>query len=117
MVNCIQFDWSPGWIVGIDAGYWIPLLARRATASPPMVYPLEWNGSSRIPAGLEASRELLLGQEDGVWPISEILGNHGVTHVFTDAQHWPLVPRELSQDAHLKEVYHQDRVWVFKVMR
>ena len=41
-VDAFQFDWSPGWVVGIDAGYWIPLLAHRTTTLPPMIYPVEW---------------------------------------------------------------------------
>ena len=41
-VDAFQFDWSPGWVVGINAGYWIPLLTHRTTALPPMIYPVEW---------------------------------------------------------------------------
>ena len=41
-VDAFQFDWSPGWVVGINAGYWIPLLTHRATTLPPMIYPVEW---------------------------------------------------------------------------
>jgi len=115
VANGIQPEWSPGWIIGVDAGYWIPLLAHRATTPPPMIYPLEWGGSSDLLAGLGASHEVLLGQGSGGSPTGEVLGEYGITHIFTDAQHWPLMPRKLSQDSHLKEIYRQDRVWVFEV--
>jgi hypothetical protein len=115
VVNGGQCEWSPGWIVGIDTGYWIPLLAHRETTLPPMIYSWEWGSSSRLLTKLGASHELLLRRDGEALSIGEVLGKYGVTHVFTDAQHWPLMPRELSQDAHLREIYRQDRVWVFEV--
>jgi len=117
MVNCIQFDWSPGWIVGIDAGYWIPLLARRATTLPPMTYPLEWGDPSRLPVGLAVTRGLLLGRGEGAVPISEVLSEYDVTHVFTSREHHLVDLGMLSRDTGLKEVYRYGRGQILEVMR
>jgi hypothetical protein len=37
-VNTAVFSFRPQFMIGIDAGYWIPLLPRRGTVSLPMVY-------------------------------------------------------------------------------
>jgi len=114
-VNGIQFDWSPGWIVGTDAGYWIPLLAHRATTLPPMVYAWEWADLSNLLIGLDASHALLSQQDDQSQSTTDVLSKYGVTHIFTETGHWPLAPRELSQDTRVRETYRQDRLWVFQV--
>ena len=116
-VNGSQFDWSPGWVVGTDTGYWIPLLAHRATTVPPMVYAWEWSGTSSLLARLDASHELLLRQGGESLSISKTLSKYGVTHIFTEIGRWPLMPQELAQEKHLKEIYRQDRVRMFEVVQ
>ena len=116
-VNGIQFEWSPGWIVGIDVGYWIPLLAHRATTLPPMIYPLEWSGFPPLLTGLGASRELLSRQGDEASSTGKALSEYGVTHVFTEAEHWTITRGRIAQEEQLRKVYRQDRVWMFEVVR
>jgi hypothetical protein len=40
-VNTVLVPWAPDYVVGIDGGYWLPLLAGRATTALPMLYPGE----------------------------------------------------------------------------
>lgn len=40
-VNTMEWSFSAGYISGTDAGYWIPVLAKRQTATLPMIYPAE----------------------------------------------------------------------------
>ncbi|MDH7474348.1 MAG: hypothetical protein QHJ74_10150 [Anaerolineae bacterium] len=117
LVDFIQFEWSPGWMVGIDAGYWIPLLAHRATVLPPMIYAWEWVDPSNLLAGFNASHALLLQQDEQSQSITDMLGKYGITHVFIEAQHWLLPPRKLAQDPRVRESYRQDRVWMFEVTK
>ncbi|WP_342833188.1 hypothetical protein [Candidatus Hadarchaeum sp.] len=102
VVNTLQFEWNPGWIVGSDAGYWIPLLARRDTLLPPMLYPLEWSAPTLSPR---------LHQ----WYIDELLRKQGSIYYFTSTL-LPSVPR-LPDQAYLKVIYQQDHIRVFEVIR
>jgi len=117
LANSLRFEWFPDWIVGSDAGYWIPLLAHRATTPPAMIYPMEWGGSPRLSAGLGALDELRRGRRNGTPPIGEVLDRYGITHVFTGARNWPLAPQESSRETHLREIYHQDQGRVFEVVQ
>jgi hypothetical protein len=46
MVNTFHFGFSDNYVIGSDAGYWLPLLARRASITAPMIYPAERATSS-----------------------------------------------------------------------
>lgn len=43
MVNTFHFDFAPNYIIGSDAGFWLPALAQRRTVTAPMSYPIERN--------------------------------------------------------------------------
>ncbi len=117
LVNSIEMTWSPGWVVGVDSGYWIPLLAHRATTVPPMIYPLEWGDPVELNAILQASREYLSRNTAGTPPLTEILDRYGITHVFVDSRYQLSMPAELSEEEGLQPIYHQDEIWVFEVSR
>src|SRR5207248_90387 len=40
-VSAVIVPWAPDYVVGVDGGYWLPLLAGRATTVLPMLYPGE----------------------------------------------------------------------------
>jgi hypothetical protein len=40
-VSAVIFPWAPDYVVGVDGGYWLPLLAGRTTTVLPMLYPGE----------------------------------------------------------------------------
>lgn len=117
LVNGLDVVWSPGWILGTDAGYWLPLLAHRETTVPPMIYPLEWGDPLELTARLEASRAFLSRNQDGGLSLEQTLDRYGITHVFVDVQDRRSVLLELAQEQRLKEIYRQDLVWVFEVVR
>lgn len=117
LVDGIQPAWSPGWVVGIDQGYWIPLLAHRTTTVPPMIYPVEWGDPDRLTIMLEASGELLLRNSGGPSPSGEDLADYGITHIVVGRHRGSLIPSELTQEARLREIHRQDWVWVFEVVR
>lgn len=113
----IQFEWSPGWVVGADAAYWIPLLASRATTMPPMIYPLEWSASQEPIAGLVSPRRVVSAYK-GKTALSDIfLKQHGITHTFAHMQDGLAAQQRLSQEPRLKPVYRQDRIAIFQAVR
>ena len=114
VVNGIEPYWSPGWFVGIDAGYWIPLLAHRSTTMPPMIYPLEWGSPEVLASMLEASQEFLAWNEDPTSPLDPILRQHGITHIFAGLHEPALALSELANEPGLSVGCRRDVVWVFE---
>lgn len=108
LVDSLQFDWSPGWVVGTDSGYWIPLLARRASTLPPMIYPLEWGDLSRLSGRVEITHRMWLGQKmDNASP-DQILSRYGVTHVMAGYESNLIRSGAWLSDLGLEEVYRYD---------
>lgn len=114
LTNNLQFEWQPGWVVGDDAGYWLPLLTHRSSLLPPIVYTLEWADSS-LSEHLKIIQQLTTNQESINSNLGEKLVNQGVTHIYTTIESPSLAPRVLSQDKCLRLQYEQDRVRVFEV--
>jgi hypothetical protein len=117
LVSSTEMSWSPGWVVGIDSGYWIPLLAHRANAVPPMIYSLEWGDPVELTSNLGASRAYLSIGKEGASPLKETLARHGITHIFVGSQHHMPMFTELAEEPRLRPIYHQDEIWVFEVAR
>jgi hypothetical protein len=110
-------------LVGADGGWWLPLLAHRTVDIPPLLY------FSEAPSSPQAN--------DEIWQIDEALRKYGLHAAMTrdtlrqygyryiyighrqGAVNNPspaiLQPAELAADPGWELVYHQDRVWIFRV--
>lgn len=111
--------------VGSDAGWWIPLLARRDNTMPPLYalgseVPLDASYSHQIVETVAALETISLNTGEGV----ELLCELGVSHVYI-GQLQGLVgltwlnqlysPQELLGQPAYQLVYHQDRVYIFEL--
>lgn len=115
-VNGIEPTWSPGWFVGSDAGYWIPLLAHRSTTMPPMIYPLEWGSPEELAAMLEASQAFLAWNKNPSAPLDPILRQHGITHIFAGSREPRLALPELASAPGLSEIFRLDRSRIYEAL-
>jgi len=113
-INAVQFEWAPGWMVGIDKGYWIPLLSARKTTVPPMIYPLEWRAGDELRSQLEISR-LIVYRDEKDKRLGETLREKGISYLFTAPPYQPINPAQMEADPDLQEVYHQDFIWIYRV--
>jgi len=104
LVNFFEFDWQPGWLVGSDAGYWIPLLAQRSSCLPPMVYPMEW-GSSLLSLNLDRCRT------------GRLLESQSNTYAFATVYSIPPALLQLSHNSRPRIIYQLDRIRVFGAAR
>jgi len=110
-------------IVGADAGWWLPLLAHRATNVPPLNYAVErgprpdyrlWTNA--LPAEIQSKGI------DSPEVLSE-LAARGIGYVYIGQLRGQvnnpgqplLVAGDLAVSPHYRLIYHQDRVWVFQV--
>jgi len=118
LVNALQFDWQPGWLVGSDAGYWVPLLANRSSVVPPMIYPVEWAGTALLPR-LEVIERVSIetvSRGGASQKLCSLLASHGITSILADKS-WPLAMYSSSKQACFRIVYNQDRIQIFEVVR
>jgi hypothetical protein len=108
--------------VGADAGWWIPLLARRENTMPPQYAllneaPAESGYSQRVVDLVAHLEEHSPASPEGLARLCE----WGITHVYIGqgqgkvgagaVQLFP--PEVLADSSAFRPVYHQDRVWIF----
>jgi len=111
-------------VVGSDGGWWLPLLAGRATTVPPLSYGLELRPDDAYHQEItELAHQV---QQHGLDDPAtlELLHQRGVTHVYVGQRQGRvnydgavLAAAQLEQSASYRSVYHQDRVWVFVIGR
>jgi len=108
--------------VGADAGWWIPLLAKRRNTMPPQ-YAL----FSEVPMGPGYSRAVvqLVARLEEISPISleelQYLCGWGITHAYVGQGQGKVgvnatqlfAPQDLLTSPFFDLVYHQDRVYIF----
>jgi hypothetical protein len=111
-------------VVGADAGWWLPVLAKRQTSVPPITYSIE--------LGLESAyRQSILELTPGGQPINwddqallALLHREKITHIYVGQRQGRVNnssenvfnPEDLIKSANYRVVYHQDQVWIFRVV-
>jgi hypothetical protein len=112
-------------ILGSDAGWWLPLLARRSTSLPPMLYGVEKGPTpdyvNKIGALTERYSDLGVDHRD----VLEVLQARDITHVYIGQQQgsanmkadkpYAFRPEDFVASPWYDTVYHQDRVWIFEL--
>jgi hypothetical protein len=119
------FAYGGSVVVGSDGGWWLPLLAGRANTVPPLNYGTERGPRPDYRAWVNevTAKVQQYGMESP--EVLAMLGERGVTHVYIGQQGGkvnyegpgPLSPVVLLKSKHYRLVYHQDRVWVFEIVR
>jgi hypothetical protein len=109
-------------VVGADAGWWLPLLADRATTLPPVNYGSEVGNRTdyrkwvnQLTAEIDAN-----GITDP--EVLQMLRDRGVTHIYIGQQQGRvnnagniLEPEQLLRSPYFHPVYHQDLTWIFEL--
>ncbi len=110
-------------VMGADAGWWIPLLAGRENTIPPLTYVSETPFSPDYPRQVHTLMALLdasdLSSPTGLATLKE----NDITHIYVGQREGrvgnpgePLLPVEtLLAIPYYEPVYHEDRVWIFRV--
>jgi len=111
LVDAVEFDWSPGWMVGIDAGYWIPLLTRRVTVLPPMIYSIEW-ASSSLSQNLSVVYDITKNLRGGHKNLCENFKKSKITHILSFNNRFNYISIGC-----VVVLYDQDRVRIFEIVK
>ncbi len=104
--------WIGGSYIGIDGGYWIPLVAERESILPPGLYP--WVMPPERVAAI--TRLLRAWYEDGNVAEARILGElrrSGVTHLYFGPDNRTAIRRVLGASQGVVRVYAADNVEIF----
>jgi hypothetical protein len=115
MVNTFAFDFVPEYVIGSDAGGWLPVLARRRVVTAPMTYPIERSNVQGYPqyirqlAGLSGD----LAAANAVKRMREL----GVTHVFIGQRGGPIAVDKLLASPDYELEYHEGDVYVFRLRK
>jgi hypothetical protein len=115
MVNTYHWDFLPEFVIGSDAGYWLPLLSSRKTITSPMIYV---NERSTIPDFVE--KITTLDQLSGHLTTPEaldLLERRGITHVYIGKRGGSIEVEELLDSQDYKLLYKNDSVYIFQFER
>jgi hypothetical protein len=115
MVNTYTFDFAPQFIIGSDAGGWLPVLAKRRVVTAPMTFSIERNVYADYPARVQ---ELSLLGGDLTTPAAlAALQQAGVTHVFVGQRGGPIqVDKLLASPAYALD-YQAGSNYVFRLLQ
>ena len=112
-------------ILGTDGGWWLPMLAGRENAIPPLQAASEVGRDSELFAQVNLLAQALEERDLDDPTVLDLLEQQHFTHVMLGQQQGNVFnvdgkiidPRELQSSDHYQLVYRQDRVWVFEVKR
>ena len=113
MVNTYHWDYMPNYVIGSDAGYWLPLLAGRATVTAPMTYPTErstWPGFASRLGALDRLGGHLTSPE-----ALKLLQREGITLVYIGERGGPIAVNELLESPAFGLEYQNGSVFVFSL--
>ena len=112
--------------VGADAGWWIPLLGRRANTMPPQYalvneIPSEAGYTQRVVGMVAQLEKVSPTSPEGLrllceWPVTHVYVGQGQGEVGAGASAL-FTPEELAGSPSFKLVYHEDRVYIFALDR
>ncbi len=114
MVNTLHFGFWPDYVIGADAGVWLPVLAERHTVTAPMTYPVERNIASDYGKRITALDRL---QGDLTSPTAlALLQQQGITYVYIGERGGSISAQALQNSPAFKLEFQQEGAYVFRFL-
>jgi hypothetical protein len=113
MVNTFSWDFAPDYVIGSDAGYWLPLLADRRTVTLPMTYPLERTSAPDLARDLAALHHL--GGNLASPEAMALLRREGITHVYVGHRGGLISVEDLLESPAFDLRYQHGKAYVFQL--
>ncbi|HSN94522.1 MAG TPA: hypothetical protein VLR89_05620 [Anaerolineaceae bacterium] len=108
-----KFEFSDEMVVGLDAGYWLPVIAQRATTAPPMVYNIE--RLSAPAANLDSVKAASVAADLRDVNNLEWLRSKGIEYYYLDTQkNYPANTAVILSQG-WKIVYSAEQVTIYKL--
>jgi hypothetical protein len=103
----------PDYVLGSDAGSWLPVLAGRSAVTAPMHYPVERNQWPDYEPRINALADL--GGDLTTPAAIARLRAEGVTHIFIGARGGPIQADPLLASPAFELVYQDGPVYIFRL--
>lgn len=107
------FLWGYGLYAGADGGSWIPALAQRPTIPPPVLFALD-HSSEQVRQINQISQKVLEKPRDAAW-IASLMRENDLEYLYLGGKGGAISPYWISQSADFELIYHQGRVFIFKL--
>jgi hypothetical protein len=114
MVNTFHFGYWPSFVIGSDAGGWLPLLASRSAVTPPMTYAIERASSPGFAQDLVALDQL--GGHLTSPQALLLLLQAGIDYVYIGERGGQIDVTELRMSSSFQEVYQDGPVHIFRFL-
>ncbi|CAN5859115.1 hypothetical protein BH10CHL1_BH10CHL1_03210 [soil metagenome] len=114
MVNTFHFDFWPDYVIGSDAGFWLPVLAHRRTVTAPMTYPVERN-ITRDYGKQIAALDQLKGELTSPTAIS-LLQQQGVTYIYIGERGGSISAQALLDSPAFKLEFQNGAAYIFRFL-
>jgi len=115
MINTFQFQINEHLIIGLDGGYWLPVIAERQTVVPPMVSQIEkLNNPEAINAAMLFHK--FQGELTGKDVFSKLLEN-GIDYVYIGTRGGIIKDNNLRDSKSFALVYDNNSVSIYKIVQ
>jgi hypothetical protein len=104
--------WIQGTWIGLDGGYWLPVLADRASTLPPALYP--FLRDRREIEKIDAFQRLFSQTSSLDGPVGAALAERGVTHLFVGEAPGVLSAEGVRLSPRARALYEDGPVAVFE---
>lgn len=112
IVNTFNFNFNENYIIGIDAGYWIPLLANRETVTIPMIYQIEKLQYENTLENLILVHNIVdYSSNETINLLSEL----GYTHIYIGEWGSKEKLNQLLENSYYKLIFNEDNAYVFEI--
>jgi hypothetical protein len=112
VVNTFNFNFNENYVIGIDAGYWLPLLANRNTITLPMIFQIE-----KLENKNDLDNLLLVHNIDDFSTIENVnlLKDLGYTHIYLGEWGSKEKLEQFQDIKHYKQVFKNENTYVFEM--
>ncbi|MCX8061087.1 MAG: hypothetical protein N3D16_00745 [Anaerolineales bacterium] len=107
------FLWGYGLYAGSDGGSWIPALAQRSTIPPPVLFALD-ESSDHVRQINQISQKVLDKPNNASW-IASLMQENSLDYLYLGGKGGAISPYIISQSPNFELIYHQGRVFIFKL--
>lgn len=114
MVNTIHFSFNDQYVIGSDAGYWIPLLAGRQTVTVPMVYPTERLARADVFKNL-VTMDKLSGEFNSNQALDQ-MKQLGITYIYLGDVDNPAHNQMVASSPELVSIYQNGNSNIYKIV-
>ncbi len=112
--NTFKFGFSSNFVIGIDAGYWLPILADRQTVTLPMIFDIEM---FQQVDGLQQLLDLYnLGTDLTTQKAIDYFQREKISYLYIGEKGGQINVDLLVKSNNFSLVYQKDKVYVFKVI-